>query len=182
MLSRAYTNLALETSTNPVLTLQPLKKASTLPTSDPPRSQACSRWVVSSSPMYFQSNRVMIDTTIQKGAVLNEVPTSDDPSTFSFAGSTIVLQAASREEVKEILRKDVYVASGVWDVENVSFAASLPSLGSGDSQRAVPHSVCRVWMLIQGMWIGPNLAVSVRLSPAQVRGGRRGIEVGMRMW
>ena len=54
------------------------------------------------------------------------------------------MQAASREEVKEILRKDVYVASGVWDVENVSFAASLPSLGSGYSQRVVPHSVCRV--------------------------------------
>ncbi len=35
------------------------------------------------------------------------------------------MQAASREEVKEILRKDVYVASGVWDVENVSFVPSL---------------------------------------------------------
>jgi hypothetical protein len=28
------------------------------------------------------------------------------------------VQAATREEVKEILSKDVYVSSGVWDVEN----------------------------------------------------------------
>ncbi|KAK4040305.1 hypothetical protein C8A01DRAFT_35728 [Parachaetomium inaequale] len=52
------------------------------------------------------------------GAVLNDVPTSDDPSTFSFAGSTIVMQAASRDEIKEVLRKDVYASTGVWDVEN----------------------------------------------------------------
>jgi uncharacterized protein YciI len=52
---------------------------------------------------------------------LNEVPTSlSDPSTFSFAGSTIVMRASSREEIKEVLRKDVYATSGVWDVENVS--------------------------------------------------------------
>jgi uncharacterized protein YciI len=52
------------------------------------------------------------------GAVLNEIPPSDDPSTFSFAGSTIVIQASSREEIKEVLRQDVYAKSGVWDVEN----------------------------------------------------------------
>ncbi|KAL2134098.1 hypothetical protein VTI74DRAFT_985 [Chaetomium olivicolor] len=52
------------------------------------------------------------------GAVLNEIPTSDDPSTFSFAGSTLVVVASSREEIKEVLRKDVYAQSGVWDVEN----------------------------------------------------------------
>ncbi|KAH6641769.1 hypothetical protein F5144DRAFT_600370 [Chaetomium tenue] len=52
------------------------------------------------------------------GAVLNEPPTSDDPSTFSFAGSTIIILASSREEIKEELRKDVYASSGVWDVEN----------------------------------------------------------------
>jgi uncharacterized protein YciI len=51
---------------------------------------------------------------------LNEVPTSSDPSTFSFAGSTIVIRASSREEIKELLRQDVYAKSGVWDVENVS--------------------------------------------------------------
>ncbi|AEO57079.1 hypothetical protein MYCTH_100127 [Thermothelomyces thermophilus ATCC 42464] len=54
------------------------------------------------------------------GAVLNEVPTSSDPKDFSFAGSTIVVLASSREEIKEILRQDVYAKEGVWDVENVS--------------------------------------------------------------
>ncbi|KAL2152698.1 hypothetical protein VTH82DRAFT_5882 [Thermothelomyces myriococcoides] len=52
------------------------------------------------------------------GAVLNEVPTSSDPKDFSFAGSTIVIVASSREEIKEILRQDVYAKEGVWDVEN----------------------------------------------------------------
>lgn len=58
------------------------------------------------------------------GAVLNDVPTSDDPSTFSFAGSTIVIQASSRDEIKEVLRRDVYAKSGVWDVENVGLPLS----------------------------------------------------------
>ncbi|KAK4121330.1 hypothetical protein N657DRAFT_665613 [Parathielavia appendiculata] len=53
------------------------------------------------------------------GAVLNDVPDSlNDPSKFSFAGSTIVMLASSREEIKEVLRQDVYAKSGVWDVEN----------------------------------------------------------------
>jgi hypothetical protein len=30
------------------------------------------------------------------------------------------MQASSRDEIKEVLRKDVYANSGVWDVENVS--------------------------------------------------------------
>ncbi|KAA8634249.1 hypothetical protein SMACR_05525 [Sordaria macrospora] len=51
------------------------------------------------------------------GAVLSEPPTSDDPKTFKFAGSTIVLLAESREEVIEILKGDVYAQKGVWDVE-----------------------------------------------------------------
>ncbi|KAK4456953.1 hypothetical protein QBC42DRAFT_280207 [Cladorrhinum samala] len=52
------------------------------------------------------------------GAVLNEPPTSSDPTTFNFAGSTVVILAESREEIKEALRKDVYAKEGVWDVEN----------------------------------------------------------------
>ncbi|KAK3953775.1 hypothetical protein QBC32DRAFT_111224 [Pseudoneurospora amorphoporcata] len=52
------------------------------------------------------------------GAVLSEPPTSDDPKTFKFAGSTIVLLAESREEVIEILKGDVYAQKGVWDVDN----------------------------------------------------------------
>ncbi|EAA31442.2 hypothetical protein GE21DRAFT_8368 [Neurospora crassa] len=52
------------------------------------------------------------------GAVLSEPPTSDDPKTFKFAGSTIVLVAESREEVIKILKDDVYAQKGVWDVDN----------------------------------------------------------------
>lgn len=52
------------------------------------------------------------------GAVLSEPPTSDDPKTFKFAGSTIVLLAESREEVIKILKEDVYAQKGVWDVDN----------------------------------------------------------------
>lgn len=59
--------------------------------------------------------------TYSKGAVLSEPPTSDDPKTFKFAGSTIVLVAESREEVIKILKDDVYAQKGVWDVDNVSF-------------------------------------------------------------
>ncbi|KAL2269178.1 hypothetical protein VTJ83DRAFT_4024 [Remersonia thermophila] len=51
------------------------------------------------------------------GAILNDPPASDDPSTFSFAGSTIVIRASSREEILENLRSDIYAVSGVWDVE-----------------------------------------------------------------
>jgi hypothetical protein len=35
--------------------------------------------------------------------------------------------ASSRDEIKELLRKDVYASSGVWDVENVSLFTYLPT-------------------------------------------------------
>lgn len=35
------------------------------------------------------------------------------------------MQASSRDEIKELLRKDVYASSGVWDVENVSLSRGL---------------------------------------------------------
>lgn len=63
------------------------------------------------------------------GAVLTEVPADDEPSSLQFAGSTIIAVAESKEEVLEILKKDVYAQTGVWDVENVSFSTSfLPPL------------------------------------------------------
>jgi len=65
---------------------------------------------------------------METGAVLNDVPTSEDVKDFDFAGSTIVIQASSREEIKEILRKDVYAKEGVWDVENVSCCCVLSQI------------------------------------------------------
>ncbi|AEO63604.1 2dfd283c-f207-4328-bbd7-303f58aaccb9 [Thermothielavioides terrestris] len=71
-------------------------------------------------PEHFANLRPFRESGVYQmgGAILNEVPTSADPSTFSFAGSTIVMLASSREEIKEVLRQDVYGKSGVWDVEN----------------------------------------------------------------
>lgn len=64
---------------------------------------------------------VLIRTlTLCKGAVLHEMPKDDEPSSLDFAGSTVVLQAESREKVIEWLKGDVYAKSGVWDVDNVS--------------------------------------------------------------
>lgn len=37
--------------------------------------------------------------------------------TPSFKGSMIVYTAANAEEVKEIIKRDIYATSGVWDVE-----------------------------------------------------------------
>lgn len=39
-------------------------------------------------------------------------------------GSFLIVQAESVEAVREILEKDVYATSGVWDVENVGFFQS----------------------------------------------------------
>lgn len=41
-------------------------------------------------------------------------------------GSTVVAWASSKEEVLEILKKDIYATEGVWDLEKVSF--DLPDL------------------------------------------------------
>ncbi|KAK3500279.1 uncharacterized protein B0T23DRAFT_371935 [Neurospora hispaniola] len=55
---------------------------------------------------------------VDNGCFQMGAPTSDDPKTFKFAGSTIVLVAESREEVIKILKDDVYAQKGVWDVDN----------------------------------------------------------------
>ncbi|KAI1173145.1 hypothetical protein F4777DRAFT_581269 [Nemania sp. FL0916] len=52
------------------------------------------------------------------GAILNEKPESDDASKFSFYGSALVCVASSKEEVIELLKKDIYTTSGVWDLDN----------------------------------------------------------------
>lgn len=54
------------------------------------------------------------------GAVFSEPPQGNDPSKWAFSGSTLNVVAKTREEVVELLRNDVYAASGVWDVDNVS--------------------------------------------------------------
>ena len=53
------------------------------------------------------------------GALLSDVPKDADPSSLNFVGSTLVIDAASREEVLEFLKKDIYTETGVWDIEKV---------------------------------------------------------------
>ncbi|KAK0708792.1 hypothetical protein B0T21DRAFT_352825 [Apiosordaria backusii] len=71
-------------------------------------------------PQHFGGLKPAVDSGLYKmgGAVLNEPPQGSDPTKFSFAGSTVVISASSREEIKEVLRNDVYAKEGVWDVEN----------------------------------------------------------------
>ncbi|ORY65526.1 uncharacterized protein BCR38DRAFT_484938 [Pseudomassariella vexata] len=71
-------------------------------------------------PKHFEGLKAAIESGSFKmgGAALNEVPETDDPSKFNWYGSTIIMVATSKEECLEILRKDVYTASGVWDVDN----------------------------------------------------------------
>ncbi|KAI0206932.1 hypothetical protein F4808DRAFT_454843 [Astrocystis sublimbata] len=52
------------------------------------------------------------------GAVMNEKPESDDATKFSFYGSTLICVASTKEEVLEVLRKDIYATTDVWDVDN----------------------------------------------------------------
>lgn len=52
-------------------------------------------------------------------ALLNEVPADDDAAKFKFAGSTLVCIGESKEEIIDMLRKDIYATSGVWDVDKV---------------------------------------------------------------
>lgn len=114
------------------------------------------------------------------GAVLNEVPQGSDPSRYSFAGSTIVMEAASRDEVMAVLRQDVYAKSGVWDVENVSSSSFL----------SLPHSLIMYYLFYRlGQWslcsfffgewcaytplfgfdhVGSDLAASVRVPEAEI--------------
>lgn len=70
-------------------------------------------------PKHFEGLKPFVDLGAYKmgGAILNEVPEGDDATKFSFAGSTLVCVAESKEAVQDILRKDIYTESGVWDTE-----------------------------------------------------------------
>lgn len=63
--------------------------------------------------------------TLSAGAVLEEMPPDDEVSSMKFAGSTVMVVAESRQAVIDLLKDDVYVKSGVWDLEKVSCARLL---------------------------------------------------------
>ena len=63
---------------------------------------------------------LFVHTTDSPGAILSDTPSDPaDPNTFDFKGSSLILEAASKAEVIEFLKTDVYYKEGVWDVENV---------------------------------------------------------------
>ena len=64
------------------------------------------------------------------GALLNKVPESDDPKSFDFMGSTLVVRADSKEHVLEQIKDDIYVTSGVWDLDKVSAMRLLLRTGT----------------------------------------------------
>ncbi|KAI0470703.1 hypothetical protein GGR56DRAFT_140679 [Xylariaceae sp. FL0804] len=70
-------------------------------------------------PKHFEGLKPLLESGKLKtgGAVLSEKPDGDDATKFDFYGSTMVFVAASRAEVVETLRRDVYATSGVWDVD-----------------------------------------------------------------
>jgi len=54
------------------------------------------------------------------GVILSETPENvTDPTSWDFAGSTMVVKAASREEIVDLLKNDIYVREGVWDLEKI---------------------------------------------------------------
>ncbi|XXH03570.1 hypothetical protein Hte_009975 [Hypoxylon texense] len=58
------------------------------------------------------------------GAVLNDAPEGDDPSKWDWYGSSIVVVAETKDEVKKILENDIYTKSGVWDTEKALILAA----------------------------------------------------------
>lgn len=71
-------------------------------------------------PLHFAGLKVAIDSGLYQmgGAILDDVPADDEPSSLKFAGSTIVIAAESKEEILKSLREDIYAKEGVWDVDN----------------------------------------------------------------
>lgn len=51
--------------------------------------------------------------------MLHSHPTPTDTGLPSVKGSIMLATAGSREEVLEVLKRDIYTREGVWDVEKV---------------------------------------------------------------
>lgn len=51
------------------------------------------------------------------GAIFNEIPTEGKP--LNFAGSALNVVADSKEQVLEIVKKDIFAKEGIWDLNNI---------------------------------------------------------------
>ncbi|KAH8592715.1 hypothetical protein B0O99DRAFT_516917 [Bisporella sp. PMI_857] len=70
-------------------------------------------------PKHFDGLQAGLDSGFWKmgGAILEEVPKEDGK--LKIEGSAMVASASSKEEVIELLKKDVYAVSGVWDFSKI---------------------------------------------------------------
>ncbi|PSS27133.1 hypothetical protein M430DRAFT_94211, partial [Amorphotheca resinae ATCC 22711] len=72
-------------------------------------------------PQHFEGLKPAIDSGFWRmgGALLEEPPKENSP--LKFQGSAMIALAASKEEVLEKLKADIYAQSGVWDFSKVRF-------------------------------------------------------------
>ncbi|KAF4582242.1 dimeric alpha-beta barrel [Ophiocordyceps camponoti-floridani] len=70
-------------------------------------------------PTHLENIKPKVDAGIFKmgGALLNSIPADDDPTNVEITGSAIICLAQSPEEARSLLADDIYVTSGVWDLE-----------------------------------------------------------------
>lgn len=56
--------------------------------------------------------------------MLDDIPADDEVSSMKFAGSTLVVVAESKQAVIDLIKDDIYVRSGVWDLEKAQIWAA----------------------------------------------------------
>ncbi|QSZ31717.1 hypothetical protein DSL72_001284 [Monilinia vaccinii-corymbosi] len=93
---------------------------------------------VSVRPKHFEDLKTGVESGFWKmaGAFLSEPPTGDSP--LKFQGSCMIALASSKEEVIEVLKKDIYADNDVWDFSKVK----SPTFTTPHSQEIL-HTCCR---------------------------------------
>ncbi|KAJ5388700.1 hypothetical protein N7509_011241 [Penicillium cosmopolitanum] len=63
---------------------------------------------------------------VDGGAIFSEHPQEgNDPQ---FIGSVVVYTGESAEDVRQIIKNDIYATSGVWDIEKVQIYPYVPAV------------------------------------------------------
>jgi len=70
-------------------------------------------------PKHFEGLKSGLEAGFWKmgGAILDEVPKEGEG--LKFAGSALIAYGSSKEEVIEILKKDIYAENDVWDFNKI---------------------------------------------------------------
>ncbi|KAJ5453637.1 uncharacterized protein N7458_004593 [Penicillium daleae] len=63
---------------------------------------------------------------VDGGAIFEQHP--EEGKDAQFVGSVVVYKAENVEEVREIINKDIYATSGVWDLEKVQIIPYVPAV------------------------------------------------------